>query len=267
MPFGISASQLPRATYGACAGPNPDGACWAVSHTTSCTVRPCWWANVRSDTFPANPVRRLKRAWFPLPVRERMVRTEELPAFYNAVDGLSSHVAADYIKVVLFTGLRRREAAALRWAEVDLSARVIRLPATRTKAARKLDLPMTTFVRDLLEARRAVGMDGPFVFGANSKSGHIEQPQFQLSLVAKATGIGVSLHDLRRTFVTVAESCDISPMALKALINHALGRDVTSGYVQMTVERLREPAQRVCDKLMELCGITTPEGAVAMRGA
>jgi hypothetical protein len=28
----------------------------------------------------------------------------------------------------------------------------------------------------------------------------------------------------------------------------------------MTVERLREPAQRVCDRLMELCGIEVPVG-------
>ena len=58
----------------------------------------------------------------------------------------------------------------------------------------------------------------------------------------------------RRTFCTVAELCDISPMALKALVNHSLGDDVTSGYVQMTVERLREPAQRVADRLKVLCG-------------
>jgi hypothetical protein len=30
---------------------------------------------------------------------------------------------------------------------------------------------------------------------------------------------------------------------------------VTSGYVQLTVERLREPAQRVADRLKKLCGL------------
>jgi len=74
----------------------------------------------------------------------------------------------------------------------------------------------------------------------------------------------VSAHDLRRTFVTVAEGADISPMALKALVNHALGNDVTSGYVQMTTERLREPAQRVADRLRALCGIAAPEGVARM---
>ncbi len=142
---------------------------------------------------------------------------------------------------MLFTGLRRREAAALRWDEIDLGARVIRLPAARTKAGRKLDLPMSSFVRDLLVARRALGNDGGWVFGADSASGHIEEPSSTFEEVAKATaianakaagveiddddapreliekyGIVVSCHDLRRTFITVAESTDISPLALKA---------------------------------------------------
>jgi integrase len=73
------------------------------------------------------------------------------------------------------------------------------------------------------------------------------------------TKITVTPHDLRRTYVTVAEDTDISPLALKALVNHSLGDDVTAGYVQMTVERLRDPAQRVADKLKELCGIGTTE--------
>jgi len=60
---------------------------------------------------------------------------------------------------------------------------------------------------------------------------------------AKGTGITVSVHDLRRTFIMLAESTDISPLALKALVNHALGND-DQRYVQMTVERLRGPAHQ-----------------------
>jgi hypothetical protein len=44
-------------------------------------------------------------------------------------------------------------------------------------------------------------------------------------------------------------------LALKALVNHALG--VTAGYVTMTTERLRGPARRVADRMKELCGITS----------
>jgi len=59
----------------------------------------------------------------------------------------------------------------------------------------------------------------------------------------------------------VAESCDISTYALKGLVNHALGASVTEGYIGMTAERLREPAQKVCDKLKTLCGVDAPDGA------
>jgi hypothetical protein len=44
-------------------------------------------------------------------------------------------------------------------------------------------------------------------------------------------------------------------MALKVLVNHAIGGDVTARYVVMSLDRLREPAQRVADRLKELCGI------------
>jgi len=220
----------------------------------------------RDETLRANPVRVLKKqGWFKPPPRTRSVRPDDLPKFYAAVEELPNRTAADYIKLLLFTGLRRREGAALPWDEVDFATKVIRLPGLRAKGKRKLDLPMSCFVRDLLVARRNIGNDGGWVFGANSESGHIEEPKFAFDEIAEATGIRVSPHDLRRTFVTVAESCDISALALKALINHAIGDNVTEGYVQMTVERLREPSERVCTRLMQLCGIAAPAGENVVR--
>lgn len=231
--------------------------------TANCAMRALrvlWnFAADRTPDLPPNPARRLRRQWYAEPRRERMVKAEQLPAFYAAVNELPNPVARDYLLLLLFTGLRLSESASLRWDDIDLNQRVIRLPATRTKAGRKLDLPMSDFVRDLLVARRALG-NAVFVFPGPGKAGHIADPSFPLSTVATATGIKVSAHDLRRTFITVAESADISPLALKALVNHSLGNDVTSGYVQMTAERLREPVQRVCDKLKALCGVATPAG-------
>ena len=150
---------------------------------------------------------------------------------------------------------------------MDFAAGVIRIPAARTKAGRKLDLPMTDVIRAVLVARRALGRER-FIFPSNSASGHVEEPKFFLNQIALKTGIYISPHDLRRTFCTVAESADISPLALKALVNHALGGGVTEGYIKMTAERLREPAQRVADRLKQLCGIETPKGenVAALRG-
>ena len=89
--------------------------------------------------------------------------------------------------------------------------RVIRLPAAATKAGRKLDLPMSDYIRDMLIARRALGNAG-FVFPGRGASRHISDTIKPFRAIAKASGIAVSAHDLRRTFATIAENTEgISP--------------------------------------------------------
>ena len=107
------------------------------------------------DMPPANPVRRLRRAWFAEPRRTRMVPADQMPTFYQAVDALENKVHRDFLLLLLFTGLRLGEARSLRWENIDFAQRVIRLPAASTKAGRKLDLPMVDIIRDMLVARRA----------------------------------------------------------------------------------------------------------------
>lgn len=48
------------------------------------------------------------------------------------------------------------------------------------------------------------------------------------------------IHDLRRTFITIAESLDISAYALKRLLNHKMNNDVTAGHIIIDAERLRD---------------------------
>jgi integrase len=212
----------------------------------------------RVPDMPPNPVRLLSDGgWFKIKGRTGFVRAEDMPAFYKAVLALPNPIARDFILLILWTGMRRGEASSLAWGDVDLHARVIRVSAEKTKSGRPLDLPMSDLVFDLLKARADLGKD-KFVFPSNGTSGHIEDPHYPLSMVKEICGIKASAHDLRRTYTTICASSDISPLALKALISHSLGSDITSGYIQFGVEDLRAPAQRVADRLKELCGIAPP---------
>jgi hypothetical protein len=38
-------------------------------------------------------------------------------------------------------------------------------------------------------------------------------------------------------------------------VNHSWGSDVTDGYVIMPMERMKEAAQKVCDKIKSWCGV------------
>jgi integrase len=214
----------------------------------------------RDPEMPRNPTWILRRQWHRPERRDRHVRAEDLPRFYAAALALPSGVQRDLVLFGLFTGMREREAAGLRWSEVDLAQRMIRLPARRMKAHREFNLPMSDIVHALLVARRTLGNDGPFVFPGDGRSGHCESFTYALRQIGAATGIEVSPHDLRRSFATIAETTEIAPLALKLLVAHAAGGDVTSGYTIMSAARLREAAQRVADRLKALCGITPPEG-------
>jgi len=210
----------------------------------------------RDDTLPRNPVRLRGSEWHKVTPRRRPISVDQLADWYRAVLELPE-LGRDYLLLCLFTGLRRNEAAALTWDEIDFNERAIRLPAERAKTGRALDLPMTDLVHGLLVARRSLG-NAHFVFPSNGRGGHIDDPRDWLEAIRATTGIEFSTHDLRRTFITVAESCDISAYALKALVNHSLGAGVTERYINMTVKRLREPAQTVTNALKKLCGVGTP---------
>lgn len=75
--------------------------------------------------------------------------------------------------------------------------------------------------------------------------------------VIETSGVQFILHDLRRTFITIAESLDISAYALKRLINHKMNNDVTAGYIVSDAERLRKPMQLITDHLLSMMSVST----------
>ncbi len=83
-------------------------------------------------------------------------------------------------------------------ADVDFTARTIRVPALRTKTGQPLALPMVDMVHAMLVKRRALG-NATFVFPANGRSGHLVEARQAFVEIERATGIVVSPHDLRRS--------------------------------------------------------------------
>jgi integrase len=212
-----------------------------------------------------NPVKRLGQArlWNDVERRETMLRVEDMPAWYNGL-GTISAVGRDYLLLVLLTGLRRREAAALKWDDVDLF-KTRTLTVRDTKNGRDHVLPLSTQLLDLL-ARRRAATDGPFVFPGRKAGTCIVEPKTLTAAVAKACKVHTSVHDLRRTFATTAERLDISSYAVKRLLNHVTGNDVTAGYIVTDIERLRRPMQAISDFLFRAVGVAG-NNVVPMRDA
>ena len=203
-----------------------------------------------------NPVKRLSqtRAWYRVDRRRREIKSNDLQVWYKTVSNLSNDSLRDYLILLLFTGLRKQEALKLEWEHVDLSNETLTI--TDTKNLIPLTLPLSDFVFELLKNRNnSRDTDTKFVFPGQGKTSHLVEPREAVKKVRKLSNIEFSLHDLRRTFITNAESLDIPHYALKQLVNHKQGNDVTAGYIISDPERLRIPMQKVTNKLLSMIGI------------
>lgn len=216
------------------------------------------YENSRGESlFPENPVKRLSqtRAWYRIERRQTVIKAHELAPWYKAImnikndlHGKNKETIRDYLLLILFTGLRKEEAAQLTWQNVDLHAKT--LTVTDTKNHLDHTLPLPTFLFNLLQRRQPEAVN-QYVFPNITGTGHLTEPRKQMNKVMAESGVNFTIHDLRRTFITVAESLDISAYALKRLLNHKMTNDITAGYIISDVERLRTPMQLIADHLLK----------------
>ncbi|TAL65060.1 MAG: DUF4102 domain-containing protein [Legionella sp.] len=201
-----------------------------------------------------NPVRRLSqtRAWYRVERRQTYIKPHELKDWYSGLKGIENETLRDYLLLVLLTGLRREEAATLKWEHVDLGAKTFTV--VKTKNNEPHTLPLSEFLYDLL-VRRYQNRLNDYVFPGTGAAGHIIEPRKQMANVTKASGVHFTVHDLRRTFITIAESLDISAYSLKRLMNHKMTNDVTAGYIIADVERLRKPMELITEYFLKCMGI------------
>jgi len=205
-----------------------------------------------SPILPANPVQRLTltRAWKRVDRRRTIIKPHELGPWWRALAHLSNQAHVDFFRLVLLTGLRKSEALGLTWQNVDFDARMLTI--TDTKARRPHALPLSDYLVDLLKRRKHLSVSD-HVF-ADHQGRVVSNFRYSLAKVEAVSGVKFCIHDLRRTFITIAESLDIPAYALKRLLNHATGSDVTAGYIVIDVERLREPMQKITDYVMKAAG-------------
>ncbi|MEA5113354.1 MAG: integrase family protein [Geobacteraceae bacterium] len=200
--------------------------------------------------LPENPVRILSTTgqWRKETRRQKILQPAELPQWFDAVMGLEQPITRTSMLLMLFTGLRKVEALSLRWEDVDLENEVFTVPAEVTKNKRALALPMSDYTKGLFE-KALMWRENDFVFPGDGKTEHLTETRRQIEAVERKTGLKIGNHDLRRTFITIAES-EVSYSVLKRLVNHSSASDVTQGYIVIDVERLRGPIQGVTDALM-----------------
>jgi integrase len=208
-----------------------------------------------------NPVTRLKtnRAWHHIPARQGTVPDHKLPAFYKALMTLENDTARDYFLLLLLTGLRRTEALKLRWQDIDLEQGLLIVPSQVSKNNREHRLPLSDFLLALLKQRRERIKHSVFVFPGRGNRGCLTSLQAPLRQIRERSGVRFLIHDLRRTFLSMAEKLDLPHYVLKRLINHSNAFDVTNRYIVVDHDRLKHFMNRITNHFLLLCETNVEE--------
>jgi integrase len=158
------------------------------------------------------------------PVLER----DELSAWWKRVQAVKNPLHREAHLITLLSGLRRNDVRTLRWEHLDVKGRRFHVPSPKGGRRKAFDLILSRpMLRCLWRARRAGRLlypGSPWVFPADSKSGHL----IRLS----KEKVGAINHTLRRTFGGIAKNhVDVEEEDIRRLYNHG-GKGVTSVYIR-----------------------------------
>ena len=150
---------------------------------------------------------------------------------------------ADFMMLLLFSGLRANEARTLRWSDINFKSSMFSIEHTKNHSTHTL--PMTKSIEAILKRRLAARVNrAKYVFPARGDNNQPASMSRTFERVCRETGFNFTPHDLRRTFATVASEMGVDVYRIGATLNHSK-QGVTAGYIQTTVKMLRETLEAI----------------------
>jgi integrase len=195
--------------------------------------------------------------------RDRVLTDAELAAVWRALAQMDDP-AARCLQLIMFTGMRREEAAQLSWKEVDLEERLITLPAPRFKSGVKFAIPLSDDAMALLRSIKR-GNRGEFVFsnrdGAVAVNGWSRFMEKLHPLVAAELGHepeeGWTPHDLRRSLRTSLSRLRVQRDIAELCIGHVKVGLIKAYDLWEAMDERREAFDAWADLLRTI--VTPPE--------
>ncbi len=154
----------------------------------------------------------------------------------------------DFIRLALYTGMRRNEMLKLEWSRVDLQARLVRLEAMHTKSAKRRTVPLNEEAyRALLSRARFRAEhcpDTPWVF-AHANGARVIDVRGGFTAACRRAGItDFRVHDLRHTCAAWLVTLGAALVEVRDLLGHAT-ITMTERYAHLAPESVRDAVGRL----------------------
>ncbi|MDD5286829.1 MAG: tyrosine-type recombinase/integrase [Desulfuromonadaceae bacterium] len=175
-------------------------------------------------------------------------RRNDYQAFYQGLQS-EPEVRRDLFLFTLFTGMRKQESATLQWLHVDLEHKELHVKDTKNRA--DLHIPLNRQAMAILHRRKEHSADGvAWVFPALiTRKPDVEgHTNMMASHLRKITGLKITIHGLRRTFITVGRKLKRYEDTDR-LTNHVDSSMAGKHYDETDIEDLRETCQMIGNEI------------------
>lgn len=194
----------------------------------------------RVDLYPETP-------------RERFLRADELPKFFEAVDAEPDESMRDFFLLALYTGARRWNVLSMRWPDVDLAARTWTIPAEQFKTRKSTVVVLSSEALAILK-RRQKHASTDYVFPSHGYRGHLVEPKGAWQRLRDRSGLAdLRIHDLRRTLGSWQAAAGSSLAVIGKSLGHT-SPSATAIYARLELDAVRQSVE-----------VTTAAIAVAAR--
>lgn len=183
--------------------------------------------------------------------QEDCLQREQLAPWFKAVRETGNPVQSAYLQVLLLTGARRRELAALRWADVDFQWLGMII---RDKVEGERTIPLTPYVAHLLES---LPRRNEWVFSSPaSANGQLAEPTPGHKRALAAAGLpDLTLHGLRRSFGSLAEWTEMPAGVVAQIMGHKPSAIAEKHYRRRPLDLLRQWHTKLESWMLEQAGV------------
>ena len=222
-----------------------------------CAERPEYAGLVHADACRTSEVRDQVQA---VKTKGDSLRREQLSLWFEHVRKLANPVQAAYLQALLLTGARREELAGLKWADVDFQWKSLHI-ADKVEDEGRI-IPLTPFVASLLAS---LPRRNEWVFSSpTSSDGRIVEVLKPLRKAMESAGLPpVSLHDLRRSFGTLAEWCEVPVGVVAQIQGHKPSALAEKHYRRRPLDLLTLWHVKIEGWILEQAGIEQPGEGLA----
>lgn len=196
-----------------------------------------------AELLPAkNPAKtkRSREALGPSGVKKDALLKEQLRGWFAAVRQIPNPVTAAYLQTLLLVGARPGEVLELRWDDINTQWRGLTI---RDKVEGERVIPLTLFVEQLLTS---LPRRNEWVFASATSDKVMSKPHKAHNTACAVAGIdGLTLHGLRRSFLSLTEWMEIPAGVTAQIMGHKPSATAEKHYTVRPLDMLRVHHQRI----------------------